>query len=712
MMGNIKNSSALALVAALVITQQAKAQNADDELVAEEIIVEGELRDRTLQETTTSVAVITGEELERRGDFDLYDVIERTPGVTASFGEKGFAIRGIDQRGVSTSGNGLVVSTNVDGATISASNTLTFFGPYSNWDLEQVEVLRGPQSTQTGRNALAGAIKIRSKEPTYEFEAKARGELGVRDTKGASFAVNVPIIDDTLAVRFSADDRRTDGFVENPTLGTDSFDNRVSQTLRGSVKFEPTDNIEIVGKFFHSRNEGGEDLIEEATFPDQFLNFSNVPAREKAVIDSGNLRFTWDINDELSFESSTNYMDSTYSRVEDSDFSAFDAGFIFRTSEVEAFEQEIKFIYESDRWSGVLGGYFTDISDVAPAGGVIPASFLNPAFAAIPGATITAEIDQDTQTQNWAIFGEAEYRILPQLGLIAGLRYDREQVDITTVNDFVSDNAAVAAFLPPATTETDSTEFSALLPKAGITYDITDDVTVGFVVQRGYRAGGTSVNIATGERREVDPEYTWNYELSLRSEWFDDRLTLNANAFYTRWTDQQIEVLGPSGLQLDSITENAGESRLFGGELEVRANPIPKLDLFASFAYVDTKFTTFVTSQGDFTGNEFTFAPDITMAFGGEYFFDNGMYVGADASYTAESFSDLNNSALLTNDSRFLLNARVGFEHENFGIFAYARNILDEDYATQKVLDGTGTSVQRLRAGEPLTFGLVGTVGF
>lgn len=712
---NLWGTTALASSLALGLSAAAVAQDAGDDLVVDEIVVEGELRDRTLQDTTTSVAVITGESLERRGDFDLYDVIERTPGISSSFGEKGFAIRGVDQRGVGGSGNGLVVSTTVDGATISSSNQLTFFGPYSAWDLEQVEILRGPQSTQTGRNALAGAVVIRSKDPTYELEAKARGELAIRNTKGAAFALNVPIIEDTLAVRFSAEDTRTDGFVDNPTLQVDDFDNRTSQILRGSFKFEPTNDLSIVGKYFHSRNEGGEDLVQADLFPGQLVNLSNVPSRERAVIDSGNLRITFDITDEFSVESSTNYFTADYFRLEDSDFSDADVGFITRTSEVETFEQELKLIYDSDRLKGVLGGYFTDISDVAPANAILAAEFLNPAFAFLaPGATIEAIVDQDTQTQNYAVFGELEFRVLPELGLIAGLRYDRESVDFTSTNIFRSDNAVVAGFLPDGDVQTTSSTFDAFLPKLGVVYDVTDDATVGFVVQRGYRAGGTGVNLLRGTRDEFDPEFTWNYEVSLRSEWFDDRLTVNTNAFYTKWNDQQVDVL-LSNNPLDTITRNAGESRLFGGELEIKATPIDELDLFASLAYVNTEFIDFenIDDTGDdFDGNEFPFAPELTAAFGGTYFFDNGMYFGVDASYTGDSFVGPDNNPLNISDSRFLVNAQIGFEMENFHIFAYARNLFDETYALQTVANGANTEIERIRSGEPFTFGIVGTVKF
>ncbi|MEO1612023.1 MAG: TonB-dependent receptor plug domain-containing protein, partial [Pseudomonadota bacterium] len=282
-------SGALAVSYTALAAAGALAQE-DTPIILDDVVVEGQLIDRTRQDTQTSVAVITGEELDERSDADLYDVIDRTPGVYSSFGEKGFAIRGIDQRGVGGGGSGLLISTQVDGATISNNNQLTFFGPYSTWDLQQIEILRGPQSTQSGRNALAGAIKIRSNDPTYEEEYKVRVEGAERSSGGGAFAVNIPFEEDGFALRFAGDYFETNGFVDNPTLGTNDYDARRQGTFRAGLRVDPTDDIEAILKLSYSDNQGGEDLVEFATFPEQRLNFSNDESFEGAEILSANFR--------------------------------------------------------------------------------------------------------------------------------------------------------------------------------------------------------------------------------------------------------------------------------------------------------------------------------------------------------------------------------------------------------------------------------------
>ena len=242
------------------------------------IVLRGELQSRALQDSPTSATVETGEALEKRGDTDLYDVIERTPNVVSSFGEKGFAIRGIDQRGVG-GGQGLLISTQIDGAAL-PSNQATFFGPYSTWDLEQVEVLRGPQSTQQGRNALAGAVVIRSKDPTYEQEFKLHGEVGSRDHQRLALMANTPLIDGKLALRFSAEQVQNDGYIINPTLGTNDYDAREMTTYRAKLLWNATEDVEVVFSYSHVDSFGGEDFVEEPPFPSRRVNFSNVRARE------------------------------------------------------------------------------------------------------------------------------------------------------------------------------------------------------------------------------------------------------------------------------------------------------------------------------------------------------------------------------------------------------------------------------------------------
>ena len=245
----------------------------EGEVYTERIVVTGQLQERSLDDTVESVAVKTGAEIERGTSRSVYDLAAEIPNFGQSFGDKGFSIRGIDQRGFGA-GNGLLVSVRVDGATL-PTNESSFFGPYSAWDLGQIEVFRGPQSTQQGRNSLAGAIIIRSADPTYERSLKGRLTYGSLGTFGGSAAINMPLVEDKVAFRLSIDRSETDGWVDNPTLGSDDYDAREALTLRGKLRFDPSDRFRGLLSFTYVDSSGGEDAIARDLFPGDRFNFSD-----------------------------------------------------------------------------------------------------------------------------------------------------------------------------------------------------------------------------------------------------------------------------------------------------------------------------------------------------------------------------------------------------------------------------------------------------
>lgn len=672
------------------------------------IMVQGELISRSLQDTQTSVAVIAGEELERRADGNLFDVIERTAG--ASLGAEGerIVIRGVPETGV---GNGApVITKRVDGAVVDVGRT-TFNATNSTWDLRQIEVLRGPQSTQTGRNALAGAVEIRSNDPTYDPEIKVRTAIGNENTGAGAFAVNVPLIEDTAALRVSLDRQRTDGFVTNPTLGEDDYDSRDDMTLRAGLRVDPTDDLTAIFKYTRIESESSANgpAIEGSLFPGRRVSVVNESEREDTTLSAGNLRVFYDFSESLRLENETTYTVSNTSTVLDFDNSAAPLSVFTNEVDSRSLEQELKLLYTADRVRAVLGGFFAkDDSDFQSVSTL-------PGFLAFPGLPptliVSGTLRPSGKRTNYAVFGEAEIGVLPALTLIAGGRYDHQKNEGRNVTTVEVSDPAFAPLLPPSATTKTKVRFDAFLPKLGLVYDFTDDASLGFTVQRGYRAGGASFNTITGVQNEFDPEFTWNFELALRSQWLDERLTVNANVFYTDWNDQQVAIFGTSGSPFDFRTENAGSSRLFGGEIEVRAQPLDNLDLFAGFGYANTEFTDFVSGGNQLAGNEFPFASKYTASFEGTYYFDMGTYVSVDASYQSKAYGDVDNTEARETDGRFLVNARLGYDAERWSVTAYVNNLFDKDYVTT-VGNAVAGRDGLITAGDPRAFGVIGQVRF
>ena len=522
---NITTSRAAVLSSVVALTLGQPAYADDAEVEVDEIIVTAEKFGRSIEETTTSVVVVSGEELEARSVEDLYDILLRTPNVTQSFGEKGFTIRGIDQR--LGAGGGLLINTIVDGASL-PNNQSTFFGPYSAWDVGQVEILRGPQGTVQGRNAIGGAIIINSADPELDdLNGKVRASYGELGSYQAAGALNLPLIDGMLALRLSADHRETDGWVTNPTRNGEDYDPREATTWRAKLLYAPTGTFSAKYTLSSTDSKGGEDLVDFALFPEERVNTSNLPAEEGSEHLINTLELNWAINDAIDLTSLTTYYEHDYVRIEDLDNTALDLGGLDRTQDDDSFVQEIRATIDTGgAWRALVGAYYGNFDNISFDNFFVPTSFLSPQ---LPPGLIFQERTFATEEENMAVFGEFEYDLSDRLTIIAGARYDDESRDFGSLSTTETDNPVVVPFLPPDELITNKTSYEAFLPKLGVRYSLTGDTSLGFVVQRAYRAGGTGVAVVSGLVSEFDPEYTWNYEASLRSAVLGNRLSIEAN---------------------------------------------------------------------------------------------------------------------------------------------------------------------------------------
>ncbi|MEM9910606.1 MAG: TonB-dependent receptor [Pseudomonadota bacterium] len=618
-------------------------RNADGDEVFDlgTVVVSGELIERDLQDSQTSAVVVQPEELESGISTDFSQVIQRTPGISNS--------GGIAIRGITVSPNGIsgerTINVQVDGATFGVSTRLDSTN-FSTWDLEQVEILRGPQSTQTGRNALAGAIVVRSRDPEYVREARVKLGYGSFDTGQAAIALNTPLVEDRLALRFSFDRTITDGEITNPNPTVDNFDSDRRTTARLGLRWDPTDQLSAVLKFSHLKFTEGSKQVNTATLPD-FINTFDNPDREDQELNTVNLRVTYDINNAWRLVSSTSFSDFESLGIFDASFTGFPLPTTSFTGDSEWFEQEVTLNYSTDRTSAVLGAYY--YSENATLG-----ANLAPLF--------TSTLDEDVV--NYAIFGEIEHDFTDRWTGIAGFRYDVEEGDVDQLN--------VQLGVPiPSTFDYN---FDAFLPKVGVVYSFDDTKSLGLVYQRGYRSGGVGIN-RLGVANEFNPEFTDNLELSWRSEFYDGNLIVNANAFYTEWTDRQVRVNNPPTFAdgNNSSIVNIGSSDRYGFELDFRAQPTANLSLFGGLAYAeDETVVPRVDPATLLTRNVVSDSDETTAVFGGRYDFDNDWYVSGTMSYIDPLDRIL--------DERTLVDVQVGVRRANWNAYLFATNLFDENY--------------------------------
>lgn len=686
------------------------------------IIVTGEKFDRTLEETTASVVVLTGEELEGRSIDDLYDAVLRTPNVTQSYGEKGFAIRGIDQR--LGAGAGLLVTTVVDGAAL-PNNRATYFGPYSAWDIEQIEILRGPQGTTQGRNAVGGAIIVNTVDPKLGvFEGKVRSSYSELNTYQLAGALNIPF-NESVAARFAIDRRESDGYVYNP-VRNENYDQRQSTNVRGKVVFEPNDGLRALYTLNFTRSTGGEDFVEFSLFPER-VNMSNDPTQEGSEHWINTFELNLSLNDSLAMTSISSYYTHDYFRQEDLDLSPADLSNLDRVQGDRNFQQELRLNFNAGGevrglFGLFLGRYERDLVDTTQ----VPTTVINPS---LPGGLVFRDRTIASKEENFAVFGEVELDVTNKLTLIVGARFDTEssKSDALSHTLAVADNGAFQPFLDQVVAQLAPDEliqvdarYDAFLPKLGLRYALSQEVTLGFTTQRAYRAGGSGISTISQTVYNYDPEYTWTYEGSLRANMLGGKLNFAAHLFYTDWTNQIVNQLLDPNIPQDFIAVNAGHSRLYGAELQVEVRATPTFAIYGSLGLLNTRFEDYVTDNAEYNGNVFPYAPPISFSAGFDWRHPNGFRVLGDVSAKGAHFSDTINDATRTTlqdglesciakpcnspltgvPSYAVVNLKAGFEAEAFSIYAFARNLLDKNYITQLQVQGNA------RSGRPRTAGV------
>jgi len=712
------SAMAAALTAGAAISEAAAETDAveNEPLAGDVIIVKGQKIYQSIEDVTSSIVVATGEVIDREPIVDLYDIVDRIPNVASSFGGLGFSIRGVDQRGIA--GNGPTLTVYVDDSPL--TNFTTFFGPLDSWDLSQVEVYRGPQSTNFGRNALAGAIYVRTQDPTYDWDLKARAEVGNNGARQGAAAAGGPIVDDVLAFRVSGSYRESDGFIFNAFLNQEADATELWNT-RFKLLFEPTDRLSIISTTSYTENFAGEDNVDPTNGAPGFpLDAGDVirqsdddtAGREGTETFIQSINATWKVSDVFEVQSITTYQDTDYVRIEDFDTTPAPIGALDRSGTDEAFSEELRLKYLGERFTGALGFYFFDNEDGFSDQFVVPATIVNPG---LPASVLISRVSTNaTETTNYAGFFDGEYRLNDRVDLLFGLRYDREE-------QASSARAVTAIANPPLPPELAfleallgeeasavSASYDAWLPKAGVRWAASDNATLSFVAQRAYRAGGAQILTLDGSINAFDPEFLWNYELAARMNFLDGRVAWNANIYYSDWSDQQVSEPVP-GFPTFFTTVNAGESTLYGFETDASFRLTEGLELYAGLGYARTEFDDFPNgnfdpsqpeseaNQANFAGNRFPFAPRWSLNGGFDYNHPGGLFGGVDVNYQSAMYQDNENFSVNFFGERTLVNARIGYAIDAaVRISAYVRNAFNEQYFTSLNVVAPGDEFSRL----------------
>lgn len=696
------------------------------------IVVTAQKREQSLQDVPVAVTAFDAAAIEIQRIDELQDYLLKTPNVgfveTGNRSRTQIGIRGVTNLGGDVNTTGIYID---EFNVAPSSSTRTF--DVNLFDVERIEVLRGPQGTFFGRNTLGGALNITTKKPSLDgFSGSFVAEYGSYDHRLFRSSLNAPITD-KAAIRVTGYYAANDGFIENtgPSgRGNDQKDFGVRVALRAA----PTDNWTAdFGASYINYKQGANNTVQNGRFLfNQFVGYVDninaailttplplplLPVNEAGFspdnIDtistdfepnSENETYIFTLRNIFEFgehtlTSVTGYIDSYYFEAFDGDQSSFSLVESSLRTDLTSFSQELRvngpigrglytlgFLYADDeRESASLQTIMNDNAyfGLFALGGVTEGPF-----------TIVAPVNT---TETIAVFGQIEWPLTDTLTASVGGRFTRDKVG----NSDVSFGQTFGTVVLDRVEDT----FSDFSSSFVLSYQPTDDVTAYASVKRAYKPGGTSATASGPD--SFNEETAWSYELGLKTVTFGGRLRTNAALFYIDWTDLQVSARDP--LTLASRILNAAEAENYGFELEATALLTDDITFDAGFGYLEAEFGSFpeaVTETGqdiDASGNRIQFTPKYSINLGLQYDFalggDKGGYIRAEYTYKADQFGDVENTVPggnivngltgayeLTN--RFvpaysLVNLRAGLNiTEAVNVSVSVENLLNEDYIT------------------------------
>ncbi|QIB65446.1 TonB-dependent receptor [Kineobactrum salinum] len=687
-------------VNAILLASLSSSVGIAQELVLEEIIVSASKRDASLMDLPQSIQAISGDDVKKLGLVGVEDVTSLVPNLNLNASPKrggGFNIRGIAALSEQFS-QFATVGLYLDETPISdgfANFDVALF------DIERVEVLKGPQGTLYGEGSLGGTIRIITKQPELNdysseiftsVETTRHGEMSYR----LSGAVNLPIIEDTAALRITATRKEQGGYIDATSM-TGSVEDDVngmdSTYVKVAAKLQLSDRFEITPSLLYQKQEANAGVVDAIALPD-LTGYANGPNDLDEDLKIYSIEANYDMG-WADIVSNTSYLDREMSSRDDDILTNAIIGAAFAPSDVttqlfdrsiETFTQELRVVSKgTNKVDWLVGAFYRDrkySEDV---------SIENDVIGAIIGDPRVFTQDNKADFEQLAIFGELNYNLSDKLTLTAGARWFEEEINSNL--DFGTFSLVTFGF--ESVLRTPQIKEDDVLFKLAASYQPTDSSTFYALFSQGVRPGGVNdrvldiLDLLTPEEEGAlstfDSDSTDNYEVGLKLRMFDNRLSLNMAAFYIDWKDIQLDrsfqnVPGPE------FTVNAGKSSSTGLEIEAVASPSDALQIGAFLgvneAEVDEETE---TSSGLIpNGAKLPFAPEFSAALFGEYSVQtkggNTASVRVDWRHVGERKAgvDVVGDPGYELDDYQTLDIRAGLSVGNWTASIYAKNLTDE----------------------------------
>lgn len=624
----------------------------------EEVVVTATKRAQNLQEVPDAVTAFSANDIEQAQIRSVADFARLTPNLSISEISQSPGVQFISIRGVTQLSNGEApVAVIVDGVQVSSTAAIT----QQLYDVERIEVLKGPQGALYGRNAIGGAINIVTRQPTNEFEAKV-GAGGGEDGEVKALALaSGPIIADKLFFRVAANYENYDGSFTNPVTGQ-NVDLMKDRGVRLLLTAKPTDawNLDLRLSGSRSDNAGYGAVVlpnDAATRADTF-GIQPMAGRDgsgEREVQEGSFKASY-ATDRGTWSSVTGYTKTEDQSSYDLDMSPAPLlDLALQRSDVDAFNQEIRFTSAANqRVRYIVGGFYQHFELQRTTD--VRVLFLPPPFN-------RAFNDASNESDAYAGFGQLSYDVTDQFEVTAALRYDRDR---RTQEDLLT-----GAQRTPRT-------FESWQPKVTLSYAWQPDLHTYATYSQGFRSGGFNAPLQAFPEG-YDAETTKNVEVGLKSEFLSHRLRLNLAAFKTKFDSQQAFNLDIfSGQQY--IT-NIRSSDVTGAELELTAVPVDAWQFSVGAGYANPKIDDF-DGTALYRGNAPPYTPEWTYNAAIQYSHEvsNGWQVQTRVDYAGQSglYYEIINAD--EQKAFALTNLRVALENDRYSLSVYATNLFGEDY--------------------------------
>lgn len=725
----LSSAAAIVCVPCIAMAQNAKPE-ADSSTPAaeaglEEIVVTAQRRSQSIQFTPLAISAFSGDDLAQRGKTVLADMGRDVPGLNVSQqgGSARITIRGIGFDSFSIGAEG-AATFNVDGVVYSRqASALAGF-----YDVDRIEVLRGPQGTLYGRNATSGAINVITRRPSGTLEGFAALTLGNYSTVNAEGGLGGPI-SDTISGRLSFNTQERDGYGRNLVTGHD-IDDRQSRAVRGQLLFEPSADLSILlsGDYYrqhdnsgglHVLGPGGEILVNPLdptgpTIPMPIVGLGlpggGIPAnrRDIAGLDpetkntfyGGLLDITYELNDAVSLRSlsaarfSRELFVNEVAPVGPTQLIA-----TYRFQDSDQYTQEFQLNISTARHNFVAGLFYLDES----IDGRQPSPFNAVLFGGPDTLLQGTQFGGELTTDAAAVFAQDTYSVFDNFRVTVGGRYSWEKKKISDYNRLnlaepFDINRPIDLSAPDTLQRVDDETWSSFTPKLGVEVDLAPQVMAYASYSKGFRSG--SYNFAQPTQPAVSPEKVAAYEAGIKSTLFEGRLRANASGYYYDYTN--LQVFKTFGVSL--IQENAATARIYGAEGEFLFRPLDAhpLELDLNFSLLHARYRRYFSADGarlgqadaidpdtgllafDLSGNRMPQAPSYMVNLGVQDTVAVGLVnltARFESAWTGQVYFSQFNQPTSTQKATEVFNAYLSIEPENskYYVNAYIKNIADKD---------------------------------